>query len=244
MAVALHDGHDVREEVAPLFTISEADRLREEDPFTAVWTTIAPTKVIARRSRFEVDLNRPEEKAVYRTPGDAWGLTVWQQPLPEDVLNRSLAIRADFYAAVEDLLCRKVDEYGRVVVYELHTYNHHRGGPNAPFDDPEKNPQVNLGTAYNPPKWRPVLDRFVSDLREHAFPLGPLDVRENIKFEGGYFAQWVGNTFPNTVCNLCIEFKKFFMDEWTGIPDPALLSAITAALQATVPGVLEELSQT
>lgn len=243
VAIALHDGHDVREEVAPLFALSTADRLREEDPFTAVWTAIAPTKVIVRRSRFEVDLNRPHEKAVYRTPDDAWGLTVWQSPLPDDVLAKSLAIRTEFYAVVEELLTRLVDQHGRVVVYELHTYNHHRGGPDAPFDDPELNPQVNLGTAYNDPQWRPVLERFTRDLRAHKFPTGTLDVRENIKFEGGYFAQWIGKKFPTTVCNLCIEFKKFFMDEWTGVPDPALVAAITTALASTVVGVCEELGQ-
>lgn len=243
VAVALHDGHDVREELVPLFALSEADRLREEDPFTAVWTAIAPTKVIARRSRFEVDLNRPREKAVYQTPADAWGLTVWREPLAEDVLDRSRAIRAEFYETVKELLTRKVAERGRVVVYELHTYNHHRLGPQAPYDDPQLNPQVNLGTAYNHPQWRPVLERFMSDLREHDFPGGKLDVRENIKFEGGHFAEWVGETFPTTVCNLCIEFKKFFMDEWTGVPIPALLAAITAALESTVPGVLEEVDK-
>ena len=243
VALALHDGHDVREEIAPLFALPEANRLREEDPFTAVWTAIAPTKVIVRKSRFEVDLNRPHEKAVYRTPADAWGLTVWQSHLPDDVLDRSLAIRAEFYDAVEELLTRLVDQHGRVVIYELHTYNHHRGGPDAPFDDPALNPQVNLGTAFNDFRWRPVLERFMSDLRAHDFPGGKLDVRENIKFKGGYFAQWIGERFPTTVCNLCIEFKKFFMDEWTGVPDPTLLAAITMALASTVPGVLEELGQ-
>ncbi len=243
VAVALHDGHEVRAEVAPLFAIPAAGRLREEDPFTAVWTAIAPTTVIVRRSRFEVDLNRPHEKAVYRTPADAWGLMVWQRPLSDEVLERSLAIHSEFYAALEELLTRLVDRHGRVVIYELHSYKHHRRGPAAPFDDPELNPQVNLGTAYNDPKWRPVLERFMRELRTHDFPTGKLDVRENIKFEGGYFARWIGEKFPATICNLCIEFKKFFMDEWTGVPDPALLAAITSALASTIPGVLEELGQ-
>ena len=64
------------------------------------------------------------------------------------------------------------------------------------------------------------------DLREYEFPAGSLDVRENIKFDGGYFAQWIGERFPGTVCNLCIEFKKFFMDEWTGTLDDELHAAI------------------
>jgi N-formylglutamate deformylase len=70
-----------------------------------------------------------------------------------------------------------------------------------------------------------------------------LIVAENVKFMGGYFAQWIGERFPGTVCNLCIEFKKFFMDEWTGKLDQQLHSAIQQALASTVPGVVEELGQ-
>jgi hypothetical protein len=35
MATAIHDGHQVRQEVERLMAITSADRLREEDPFTA-----------------------------------------------------------------------------------------------------------------------------------------------------------------------------------------------------------------
>ncbi len=84
VAVALHDGHEVRADVAALFAISEADRRREEDPFTATWTKIADTQIVVQRSRFEFDLNRPREKAVYLKPTDAWGLNIWQtKPSPE-----------------------------------------------------------------------------------------------------------------------------------------------------------------
>jgi N-formylglutamate amidohydrolase len=243
VAVALHDGHDVREEVAPLLAISAADRLREEDPYTAAWTPIAPTRIIACRSRFEVDLNRPHERAVYRVPADAWGLTVWKQPLPDDVLERSRAVHTEFYARVDEVLRGLLEQHERVVVYELHTYNHHRQGPQAPFDDPDLNPQVNLGTAHNAPHWRPALERFKRDLRVFDFPGGKLDVAENVKFTGGYFSQWLGENFSGTVCNLCIEFKKFFMDEWTGALDDDLHAAIYDALAGTIPGVLKELEK-
>jgi hypothetical protein len=88
VAVALHDGHAVREEVAKLFAISESDRTREEDPFTATWTTIADTQIVAKRSRFEFDLNRPREKAVYLKPQDAWGLSLWHTPPSEEIVAR------------------------------------------------------------------------------------------------------------------------------------------------------------
>jgi hypothetical protein len=37
---------------------------------------VAPTHIIVTRSRFEVDLNRPRDKAVYRCAADAWNLDV------------------------------------------------------------------------------------------------------------------------------------------------------------------------
>ena len=65
VAAAIHDGHRVREEVSKILALTDAERLREEDPFTAIWTEVAETRIIGLQSRFEVDLNRPREKAVY-----------------------------------------------------------------------------------------------------------------------------------------------------------------------------------
>ncbi len=242
VATAIHDGHELREEVKRLFAVAEADRLREEDPFTGEWTRVAPTRVVPRRSRFEVDLNRPRERAVYLTPDDAWGLRVWRRNPPEDVVSRSYAEYDSFYRTVYDLLDRIVARHGRFVVFDLHSYNHRRGGPNAPSSDPEENPQVNVGTGtMDRSRWAAVVDRFISDLRAFDFPGSSLDVRENVKFKGGFFPRWIHETFPHSGCALAIEFKKFFMDEWTGKPEPGLVRAIEDALRATVPGVLEAL---
>ncbi len=89
VATAIHDGHALREEVSALTALSDASRLQEEDPFTGEWTKVAPTRVVATRSRFEVDLNRPREKAVYAVPADAWGLELWKAPPSESLLARS-----------------------------------------------------------------------------------------------------------------------------------------------------------
>ena len=77
IATAIHDGHLLRKEVAELTALTEDERLREEDPFTGKWTSIGNSRIIGLRSRFEVDLNRPREKAVYIKPEDAWGLRVY-----------------------------------------------------------------------------------------------------------------------------------------------------------------------
>ena len=141
VAAAIHHGHAVREEVAALLALPEADRLREEDPFTGDWTVVAPTRLVGLRSRFEVDLNRPRNKAVYIEPEDAWGLHVWREKPPEALVQRSLQQYDAFYNTVQQIFSALEQRFGRFVVFDLHSYNHRRQGPAGPPADPEQNPE-------------------------------------------------------------------------------------------------------
>lgn len=244
VAVAVHHGHAVRDELQDLMALDEATRLREEDPFTGDWTKVAPTRFVVLRSRFEVDLNRQRERAVYRTPNDAWGLEVWKREPPDDVVARSLDEYDAFYDTMREVLEDIERRHGRFVVFDLHSYNHRREGPDGPAAEEEGNPQVNVGTGtLDRARWGGVVDNFVESMRSYDFPGGGLDVRENVKFKGGYLSRWVHDTFPSTGCVLAIEFKKFFMDEWTGEPDGHLVEAIGRALRSTVPGILGALER-
>ncbi len=242
VAAAVHDGHSIHPETLAHVALPEPERLREEDPFTGRLTTVAPTRIVGRRSRFEIDLNRPPEKAVYRTPEDAWGLDVWGgREAPESVVERSMGIYDSFYRAVEKLLMLKIREHGSVVVYDLHSYNHRREGPDGPPADPEANPTVNVGTGtLDRARWGGLVNQFMTDLRRGAADAGidDLDVRENVKFQGGHFSRWVHETFGSAACVLAVEFKKTFMDEWSGDLDRAHFAKLEQALASTVPGVL------
>jgi N-formylglutamate amidohydrolase len=243
VAAAVHDGHAVHPETLRHVALPEPERLREEDPFTGGLTAVAPTRIVGQRSRFEIDLNRPREKALYRTPDDAWGLDVWGGDVPDDVVERSMGVYDAFYRAVEKLFELKVREYGSVVVYDLHSYNHRREGPDGPAADPAENPEVNVGTgSLDRARWGGLVDRFMADLRAGAAEAGiaSLDVRENVKFQGGHFSRWTHRTFGSAACVIAVEFKKTFMDEWTGRPDRAHLDRLGRALEATVPGALAE----
>jgi hypothetical protein len=245
VATAIHNGHHVRDAVARHLVLDEAVRLREEDPFTGGWTYVAPTRVIGTRSRFEVDLNRPREAAVYRTPEEAWGLQMWNGSLPENVVERSLKAYDAFYLELEDLYRELARRYGRFLVLDLHSYNHRREGPHGRAADPADNPQVNIGTGtmLDRTRWARLIDRFISDLGSFDFPGGRLDVRENVRFRGGACAAWAHKTFPEAACVLSVEVKKFFMDEWTGKAEDTLLLAMRWALKSTLPGALEELNR-
>ena len=244
IATAIHDGHTTRETITRQFALDDAGRLREEDPYTGQWTAVAPTRIVGLRSRFEVDLNRPREKAVYVVPQDAWGLEVWKGRLSDEDIEESLAQYDAFYESLREVYQAKADQ-GPFVVYDVHTYNHRRAGPDGPEADPEANPQVNIGTATLADRGRfaGVIDACITALREFDFPGGKLDVRENVKFLGGNHARWAHSTFPQNACVIAIEFKKFFMDEWTGEPNRELIDAIERSLAATTRPVLEALSR-
>ncbi len=244
VATAIHNGHQLRKEVAENIWLSDDERLREEDPYTEAWTTIADTRIIGLRSRFEVDLNRPREKAVYLRPEDAWGLKVWKSELPRAIFMRSLEEYDAFYTETHRILTDLEQQFNRLVVFDLHSYNYRREGADERPADPQSNPEVNIGTGtMDRVRWAPLIDRFIADLRAYSYRSRRLDVRENIKFKGGQFSGWIHKSFPESICSLAIEFKKFFMDEWTGKPDLTQLEEIRLALQSTVPGVLEELKK-
>jgi N-formylglutamate amidohydrolase len=242
VACAVHAGNQVRAEALRHMAIRRRQRLVEEDPYTDQLTDVAGTSVVVHRSRFELDLNRARDRAVYRTPGDAWGLTVWRGPLPAAVRKGSLRLYDRFYADLFTVLTRAGAGGRPFVVLDLHSYNHRRGGAGDPPADPAGNPELNIGTgSLDRERWGGLVDRFVADLRTVDVAGRPLDVRENVRFRGGHLSRWVHAAFPGQGCCLAVEVKKFFMDEHTGTIDEPVWAGVHAALAATVPGVLDEL---
>ncbi|MBC7309527.1 MAG: N-formylglutamate amidohydrolase [Tetrasphaera sp.] len=246
VTTAIHTGHDLRPEVADQMILDEATRLREEDPHTDAIGALMPARVVAHRSRFEVDLNRLVEDAVYRTPEDCWDLEVWRSnPLPDDVVRGSQEVYVSFY----DQLAERLDEVaarGPFVLYDVHSYNHRRDGADAEPEPVEDNPEVNLGTGSVDRKvFQGVIDAFTQSLRAQPSPTGDglIDVRENVKFEGRALAWWIHERYAGRGVCLALEFKKTFMDEWTGEPDHDRIQRLAEALAATQEPVLAALRE-
>jgi len=230
IATAIHNGHDLRAGLADLSVIDDATRLREEDPHTGAIASRFANSVVVNRSRFEVDLNRARDEAVYTDPESAWGLQLWQRDLTQDELAASLALYDRFYFDLASILDRLVADHGGFVLYDIHSYNHRRLGPDADPDPVEESPVVNLGTGSLPEKWKPVADAFIESLRSNYFDGARLDVRENVRFEGRQVAQWVHEKYGDVGCALAIELKKVFMDEWTGELDLDRMSQLGDAV--------------
>ena len=244
VATSVHAGHGLRPEIAEAMVLDEAERFREEDPFTDRIAAVVPDRVVTTRSRFEADLNRPRREAVYRSPEDCWGLDVWREgTLSDELFEGSLATYDAFY----DALAPRLDalaERGPFVLLDVHSYNHRRAGADQPPGPAAENPEVNVGTgSVDDDLFGPLVERFMADLRRSSTGSGPVDARENVAFEGRNLAWWVHDRYPRVGCVLALEFKKTFMDEWTGELDEARLRAAQDALAATLPGLLDELER-
>jgi N-formylglutamate amidohydrolase len=242
-ATAVHAGHDLRPDVARCSALDDTTRRREEDPFTDRLVDAAAARIVAHRSRFEVDLNRPCEHAVYRVPDDAWGLECWRAPLRDEQVEASLRLYDEFYAECS----RRFDaaaERGPFVVLDLHSYNHRRGGLDAPPASPTDNPEVNVGTGSLDPRWRGLVEVFMEQLGRQRVLGHALDVRENVRFRGGEFSRWVNGRYGDRGGALAVEFKKTFMDEWTGALDRRHLEELQHALATVVAALPAELAVT
>lgn len=228
IATAIHDGHGLRGEVAAAMALIDGDRLREEDPFTGRTVTGVDNNIVVQRSRFEFDLNRGANGAIYETPDQSWGLAVWRGNLDRALFERSLAIHAAYYRMLGHYLDDIAEQHGRFVVLDVHSYNHRRDGADGIATAQEKAPDVNIGTFSMPrDDWAFLLDPLIEAMRNFDFNGRRLDVRENIAFQGkGEQTRFIHDRYPGKGCAIAIEFKKFFMDEWTGEPDQDEIDAM------------------
>jgi N-formylglutamate deformylase len=239
MATAIHHGHDLRPEVERMIAVDRTTRLREEDPHTGDLAERFGLSAVVHRSRFEVDLNRERERAVYSGPDDAWGLQLWLYPPGENLVAESLHLYDGFYSNLAMALDQMVDSHGGFVLYDIHAYNHRRQGPEGPPGDEMGNPTVNLGTGSMPGRWRPVADAFLEAMAAHDLQGQRIDARENVRFKGRAMAAFVHERYGDVGCALAIELKKVFMNEWTGELHPEIHDLLGEALLDTVDPVIE-----
>jgi N-formylglutamate amidohydrolase len=242
VGTAIHDGHALPPGFETAMAIGDRARLREEDPYTEFFIRDLPNRIVVHHSRFAVDLNRDRDLAVYLNPEQSWGVQVFSQPPSPDLVRQAMRLHDRYYRELRAFLGQLEQEFGRFVVLDVHSYNHRRDGPDAPAASAELMPQVNVGSfSMDRQRWAHVVDPFIERLRAFEFRGEPMDVRENVAFQGrGEQTRFIHHAFPASGCAIAVEFKKFFMDEWTGEADPEALEAIRAMIRACLP-LLEEI---
>ncbi len=226
--LAIHNGNMLRNPLKKTIGISPLHRKLEEDPFTELFISEKDNSIIQNASRFEYDVNRKRESAVYVKPEDCWGIPIYPDyKLTDKDMNLSLQKYDYFYQQTTNIIEKFIDFYGKLFIWDVHSYNHHRKGANAEFDNPDDNPDIILGTnhyKYMPEKWKPLIDDIEKHLKTFSFKHRyknradidlNFDVKQNIKFPGGNLSQLINSKYGDKVCCVAIEFKKIWMNEWT-----------------------------
>ncbi len=231
-AFAIHDGHQIDDELLPYLLADDDTRLREEDPHTGTLAELPFNRFIAATSRFQLDLNRIRKDAVYLRPDQAWGISVYDQDLPTDLINTLHETHDAMFKQIDALVQETIQQHGYFVIYDIHSYNAKRKDQFEEIDQ-DQNPEINLGTAHNNPKWRDLINAFIGAVRKQEVGLPLVDIRENIKFNGGYLAKYITDHYGAYGCVLSIEFRKDFMDEWTGQVYPEKLQSYKQLLLHT-----------
>ncbi|WP_375263837.1 N-formylglutamate amidohydrolase [Palleronia sp.] len=231
IATAVHAGHRMRPELLDRVALTDDERRREEDPLTDILAGVGDQTFRARTSRFEIDLNRPVNEAVYLDSSDAWGLTIWDEKPTDEMVAQSLETRAAFYDMMRGWIEESIAQHGRVLLLDVHSFNHRRDGPDADPAPASDNPDIDLGlTTADEDRFGGVVDAFWSGLEGEAAGR-EIDIRRNVRFvDGGHWPEWVFAEYGESVCTITLEYKKFFMDEWTNRADIAMLEDLRTNL--------------
>ena len=223
---AIHDGHQFRKELWSNCLHTEYDRWYEEDPETKNMVKTLPIVIAGCDSRFEYDLNRPPEEAVFET---AWGKQLWREPLSENVKNKSLKKHTNFYLVVDALINKLETKFGFSAVYDMHSYNWRRWDREVPT--------WNLGTSnVDNHRFGIVIEDWRQSLSQIKFPNNIKSISKiNDTFMGnGYFLKFITKNFGNTLV-LATEIAKGYCHEYEQYIYPEVVKAVENELIKRIP---------
>jgi hypothetical protein len=225
VCAAIHDGHQFRKELWENCLHSEYDRWFEEDPSTKQMIQSHPIVLAGCDSRFEYDLNRDPENAVFET---AWGKQLWKNPLPENLKDTSLKKHESFYKIVHSLIAKIENKFGACIVYDIHSYNWKRWDREVPT--------FNLGTSnVNNERFGDCILEWRNSLSKIKLPYGIKSTSKiNDTFQGnGYFLKFITSKFQNTLV-LATEVKKIYCNELEQIIFPEIVAKIEKSLKTNI----------
>ncbi|MEN8210076.1 MAG: N-formylglutamate amidohydrolase [Thermodesulfobacteriota bacterium] len=231
IAVALHSGHQVRDELLPYMALDSNQRKFEEDAATDLMIKDLNNAVWALESRSVYDLNRTPDMALPLTPEKFWGTRVYKnQPTPE-MNQKSLENYESFYKFVENSISSILDRFGFCIVYEIHSYNISRQQANG-IESP---PVFNLGTELlDTIKWEKAIYLWLEELGNMSLPGIETRVAENEVFDGkAEFCRRICY-MDQRILVLPTEISKVYMDEKKGEVYPDVVLSIKNELKNAI----------
>jgi N-formylglutamate amidohydrolase len=229
VGVALHAGSNVRPDMRELMAVSREERFLEEDPYTDRFVKDFPVQLVAMDSRFEYDLNREMEEAIYPFSEKKWGLQVWKRPLTTEETENTLIKYREFHELLEMVIDHILGYHKTAILFDVHSFCYQREQRKIWWKD--ERPEINLGTRSIDRKYfAPLVDLFLEQLARTSLDGHKIRVAENEIFSGGYLTRKFAASHQRRVLVLAIEYKKIFMDEHTGKLDEEILDRLAGDL--------------
>jgi len=225
VCAAIHDGHQFRKELWSNCLHTEYDRWFEEDPATKQMIQSNPIVLAGCDSRFEYDLNRDPENAVFHT---AWGKQLWKEPLSKELKITSLKKHESFYKIVEALITKIENKFGVCLVFDMHSYNWKRWDREVPT--------FNLGTSnVDNNRFGGFIENWRTSLSQMKLPHEIKSTSKiNDTFQGnGYFLKFITSKFQNSLV-LATEVKKIYCDELEQVIYLEIVAEIEKSLKAKI----------
>ncbi|NNF02082.1 MAG: flavohemoglobin expression-modulating QEGLA motif protein [Bacteroidia bacterium] len=221
---AIHDGGNIRESLRNNIRLDDYERWYEEDPHTGKFIDSMPITITGQDSRFEYDLNRAPEDAIYE---EAWGKKVWKKPLTSKERQLSLKKHEAFYKVIDALIQKLEELFDSCVVYDIHSYNYQRWDRVVPL--------FNVGTEnIDRKQFGSCINHWLSELKTISLNGIENITAENDVFYGrGYFLKHIANRFDNSLV-LATEVKKVYSNELTGEDYPKVIKEIQQKLKQAI----------
>ncbi|MCK0158192.1 N-formylglutamate amidohydrolase [Cellulophaga sp. F20128] len=233
VCAAVHDGHQFRKSLWDNCLHTAYERWYEEDPCTKQMIQNQPIVLAGCDSRFEYDLNRAPDAAIYT---DAWGKKLWKNELSAIEKRISLQKHQSFYKVTAALLTKLEVLHPKVLVFDMHSYNWKRWDREVPT--------WNMGTKnIDTERFGVFTEAWRKKLEQLQLPNGLKSTSKlNDTFQGnGYFLKFITQNFTNSLV-FATEMAKIYCDEESGVIFPEVVQAVATALKNIIPLQVTEFS--
>ena len=210
----------------PELALTREERWLEEDPWTGHFIDSLPIRLIVYDSRYLYDLNRSPEECLY---SEAWGHQVWKRPLTKEERSMFMERYDRFYRVLDVLTEYLTERFGKIVLYDIHSFNHQRMG------QPEDLPLFNVGTEQiGSLSHEPAIESWLKELSGiGASHLENRVARNEVFFGRGHLLRHVMKEHPGSLV-LATEIKKIYCDENTGDEFPEYIDIIRQGLKKAI----------
>ncbi len=224
VCTAIHNGHSLRESLKDKCLLNDAERWYEEDPDTGLFITSFPIVLVGMDSRYEYDLNRRPEEAIYNI---AWGKKVWREQLPDSEKLLSLQKHAQFFRVTHALIQKLESLFHGCVVYDIHSYNYQRYKRYLPL--------FNIGTdKIDKARYKQQIAYWKKELKRIVLPdIVNTTAINDIFYGHGYLLEYLTKHFSDTLV-LATEIKKIYCNEKTGEKYPLVITTLQESLKRAI----------